>query len=59
MSEEMLKLAMLADQVENEDTPCRAGAAPVSPVDTFLFWTGHTPAELAAAAQDEAALERV
>jgi hypothetical protein len=59
MSEEMLKLAMLADQIENEDTPCRAGPAPVSPVDTFLLWTGHTPAELAAAAQGEAALERV
>jgi hypothetical protein len=59
MSEEMLKLAMLADKVEHEDTPCRAGAAPVSPVDSFLFWTGHTPAELAAAAQDDIPLERV
>ncbi|MEP3073169.1 hypothetical protein [Maricaulis sp.] len=59
MSEEMLKLAMLADKVEHEDQPCRAASAPVSPVDTFLFWTGRTPAQLAAAAEVEREVERV
>lgn len=59
MSEEMLKLAMLADKVEREDQPGRAASAPVSPVDTFLFWTGRTPAQLAAAAEAEREVERV
>lgn len=59
MSEEMLKFAMLADKARRETDPQAAAPAPVSPVDTFLFWTGHTPAELAAAARDTRPLEHV